>query len=176
MNKQKDYYYFFKKLTLMSLEEAIEDTPEYNALYERYPHITKSIKLRREKERLKKINSLKKGFARLYNKRQMLEIKEHLEREKIFKRLFGENKQEKMFSIRLTFENTKERVSSLNRTLNTTIKKIYGNLRLFNQRKSRLLHRNRLPTLFDLRSLDVNEKGLAVREWIYKNDESRQTN
>jgi len=107
MNKQKDYYYFFKKLTLMSLEEAIENTPEYNALYERYPHITKSIKLRREKERLKKINSLKKGSARLYNKRQMLEIKEHLEREKIFKRLYGENKQEKMFNRRLTFENTK---------------------------------------------------------------------
>ncbi len=175
MNKQKDYYYFFKKLTLMSLEDAIEDTPEYRILYEHYPHITKSIKLRREKERLKKIYSLKKGSARLYNKRQMLKIKEHLEREKIFKRLFGENKQEKMFNRRLTFENTKERVSSLNRTFNTSLKKIHGNLPLFNQCKNRLLHRNRLPTLFDLRSLDVNEKGLAVREWIYKNNKSHQT-
>jgi hypothetical protein len=164
----------------MSLEETIEDTPEYKALYEHYPHITKSIRLRREKKRLKKLNSLDKGSVRLYHKRQMLEIKEHLDREKTFKRLFGENKQEKIFNRRFKFENIKENVSSLNsslnRTFNNTIKKIYGNLRSFNQRKSRLLHRNLLPTLFDLRSLDVNEKGLAVREWIYKNDESRQTN
>ena len=176
MNKQKECYFFFKKLIQMNLEEDIEDTPEYKALYEHYPHITKSIRLRREKERLKKLNSLDKGSVRLYHKRQMLEIKEHLDREKTFKRLFGENKQEKIFNRRLTFENTKERISSLNRTFNTTLKKIHENLPLFNQRKSRLLHRNRLPTLFDLRSLDVNEKGLAVREWIYKNDESRQTN
>jgi hypothetical protein len=72
----------------MSLEEAIEDTPDYKALYEHYHNITKSIKLRREEERLT-INSLDKGSARLYNKTQMLEIKEHLEREKIFKLLFG---------------------------------------------------------------------------------------
>lgn len=54
MNKQKECYFFFlKKLTQMNLEEAIEDTPEYKALCEYYPHITKSIKLKRDIERLK---------------------------------------------------------------------------------------------------------------------------
>ncbi|MEE8570622.1 MAG: hypothetical protein V3S97_06490 [Candidatus Bathyarchaeia archaeon] len=37
----------------MNLEEAIEDTPEYKALCEYYPHITKSIKLKRDIEKLK---------------------------------------------------------------------------------------------------------------------------
>jgi len=175
MTEKNDYYFFFKKLTRMSLDETIEDTHEYKALYEHYPHITKSIRLRREKERLKKINSLDKGAARLHNKRQMLEIKEQLEREKILKRLLGESKQEKMFNIRFTFENTKERVSSLNRRYNTKLRKMRGNLRSFNQSINRLLHRKLPPTLFDLGSLDVNEKGLAVREWVLKNHESHQT-
>lgn len=116
-----------------------------------------------------------KGFTKLYNKRQTLEIKEHLKREKICKRLLGENKKEKMFNLRFTFENTTECVSSLISSLNRTINKIHGNLQS-NQRKNILLHRKRLPILFDLGSLDENEKGLAVREWIYKNHESHQTN
>jgi hypothetical protein len=175
MNEKNDYYFFFKKLTRMSLEETIEDTHEYKALYEHYPHITKSIRLKREKERLKKIKPFDKGSARLNNKRQMLEIKEQLEREKILKRLFGENKQEKMFNIRFIFENAKERVSSLNRRYNTRTRKMHANLRSFNQSINRLLHRKLPPTLFDLGSLDVNEKGLAVREWVLKNHESHQT-
>jgi len=95
-----------------------------------------------------------------------------LEREKILKRLFGENKQEKMFNIRFTFENTKEHVSSLNRTYNTKLRKMHGNLRSFNQSINRFLRRKLPPTIFDLGSLDVSEKGLAVREWITKNHES----
>lgn len=176
MNDESDYYFFFKKLIQMSLEETIEDTLEYKALYEHYPHITISIRLRREKERLKqKINSLDKGSARLHNTRQMFEVKEQLGREKILKRLFGENKQEKMFNIRFTFENAKERVSSLNRSYHTKLRKMHGNLRSFNQSINRFLHRKLPPTVFDLGSLDVNEKGLAVREWITKNDGSHQT-
>jgi hypothetical protein len=175
MNEKNDYYLFYKKLIRMSLEETIEDTHEYKALYEHYPHITQSIRLRREKERLKNINSLDKGSARLHNKSQLFEIKEQLEREKIFKRLLGESKQEKMFNLRFKFENKKERVSSLIRTYNTTRKKMHGNLRSFNQSINRFLHRKLPPTIFDLGSLDMNEKGLAVREWIIKNNESHQT-
>lgn len=181
MNDKKDYYLFYKELILMSLEEIVEDTREYKALYERYPHIAKSIKLRREEEKLKqKINSLDKGSARLHTKRKMFGIKEQLEREKILKRLFGENKQEKMFKTRLSFENTKEHVSklntSLNRTYNNTLRKMRGRLRLLNQNKNRFLRSKLPPTIFDLGSLDVNEKGLVVREWIMKNHETHQTN
>jgi hypothetical protein len=168
MKEKKDYYLFFKKLTLMSLEESVEDTHEYKALYEHYPHITKSIMLKRERERLKqKINSMDKGSARLHTKRQMFEIKEQLKREKILKRLFGENKQETKFNTRLLFENTKKRASSLNsslnRTYNTTLSKVHVNLRIFNQSINRFIHRKLPPTTFNLGSLDVNEKGLAVR-------------
>lgn len=80
-----------------------------------------------------------------------------------------------MFNLRFTFENTTECVSSLISSLNRTINKIHGNLQS-NQRKNILLHRKWLPILFDLGSLDENEKDLAVREWIYKNHESHQTN
>lgn len=181
MNEKNDYYLFYKKLILLSLEEIVEDTREYKALYERYPHITKTIKLRREEERLKqKISSLDKGSARLHTKRQMFRIKEQLEREKILKRLFGENQKEKMFKKRLTFEKTKEYVSSLNSSLNRTyshtLRKMHGNLRLRNQSISRFIRSKLPPTIFDLGSLDVNEKGLVVREWIMKNHETHQTN
>lgn len=180
MNEKNDYFLFYKKLILMSLEETVEDTREYKALYERYPHITKSIKLRREEERLKqKINSLDKESARLHTKRLMFGIKKQLEREKILKRLFGENKQEKMFNTRLSFEKTKKHISSLNsslhRTYSNTLRKMHGNLRLFKQSINRFIHSKLPPTIFDLGSLDVNEKGLVVREWIIKNQEPHQT-
>lgn len=172
MNKRNDYYSYYKKLIRMSFEETIEDTNDYNALYEGYPHLAESIRLERVKRRLRQERKyLEKRSARLRNKQKINAIGTRLIRENILKRLYGENKKEIMFKIRFKFETSKERVSLLKGMGHTILHKGYLGLRSFDRTIWRLLRRSLPPVIFDLGSLDMTEKGLAVRAWVLRREE-----
>ncbi len=180
MNDARDSYTFFRKLLRLTREDAIEDTPEYQAFYQRFPHITTSIRLTRERDRLhQQIRSVEKGAARHHLNQDLFEINEQLARENLLKRLHGETRQETRFRIRLALEQTEERVSSLrssvNRTYRAALNKMSGSRRSANQKINRFLRRTLPPTVFDLGSMDMQEKGLAVREWVVRNQESPQS-
>jgi hypothetical protein len=154
MNNNINCYFCFKKLITKSLDETIEDTFEYKTLYNSYPHLARSIKLTREKNKLlQKLESLK-GSARVRERGKMFAIDARLRRTNVLKRLFGENKPETKYKVRFTFERlqktSKESVFSLSRSID------------------RHLRRTLPPQLFDLQSLDMIEKGSALKEWIQR--------
>jgi hypothetical protein len=154
MNNNISCYFCFKKLITKNLDETIEDTFEYKTLYKHYPHLTQSIKLTREKNKLlQKLKSLK-GSARLRERRKVFAIDVSLRRTNMLKRLFGENKPETTYKIRFTLERlrktTKESVSALSR------------------RGQDYLHGILPPLIFDLKSLDMIEKGTVLKKWIQK--------
>lgn len=163
MDENIDCYFCYKKLITQSLNETVENTAEYKTLYNRYPHVAHSIKLMREKNiLLQELQSLK-GPARLRERGKVFAIDARLRRANMLKRLFGENKPETTYKIRLTLERlrttSKEAVSALSR-------RGHNAKRLFDQKSQGYLHKTLPPQLFDLNSLDMIEKGSALKEWI----------
>jgi len=173
MKERSDYYPCYEKLIRMRLEEQIEESPEYKVLAKRYPHLVESIRLKREIKRLKeKLKFMEKRSARFQVKREIVSVEAKLKRESALKCLYGENKQESIFNIRFTIETSKKHISSSARGVyNVSLKarndlqKGYTDLR---KKLRRLMYRKLPPSVFDLRSLDTAEKGLAVKEWIQK--------
>ena len=175
MKEIADYYPYYEKLIKMSLEEPIAEAPEYKVLAERYPHLAESIKLKRKIRRLKeKLRSLKERSVRFHIKREISRIETKLKQENIQKRLHGESKQEAIFNISFTIATFKGRISSLASSAHNTLWKAYMDIRSIDRALHRLMYRKLPPSVFDLKSLDTAEKGLAVREWIQKRYKKRQ--
>jgi len=164
MTKKPNCYQYYKKLLTMKIEKPVTETREFQALAKNYPHIAESIRLKTEMRRLKEtLASAKDRQTRLQAKRQMNSIKAKLRREKILKQLHVEGKHERAYRTRFFLFSTKKRVSSLIVKGLSTSKKAYIKL----QRKSSILaHRRLPPSIFDLRSLDLTEKNLALKEWL----------
>ena len=167
MKKRVDYYPYYEKLMGMRLEELIEETPEYKILSERYPHLAESIKLKKEMERLKENkNSLQERTARLKIEREIIRTKGKLKRENVHKHLHRENKQEVIFNLKIL----KNKTSSSAREIYTISQKAYSDLQkdFHKSRKnlSKVLHKKLPPTIFNVKSLNVAEKFLSVKEWI----------
>jgi len=156
----------------MKLEQSMAKTTEYQVFAERYPHITESIKLKREMERLKKkLKSEKKRSSRFQIKREMNDIRTRLRKQSILKRLHGESKQEAIFHTHFIVDTSKKHVSSLATRCNMTLRKTYTDVQ---KRLRRLMYRNLPPSVFDLKSLDTAEKGLALREWVQNRCKKRR--
>lgn len=167
MRKRNAYYPYYEKLMEMSLEEPAEETAEYKILAERYPHLAESIRLRREKRRLKeRLRSAANGSTRFQIKREIFRIERKLVQESTQKRLHGETMQEATFKAFSIMATSKRSISSFAGSARNAIAKPYRGLR-------RLVLRNLPPTVFDLRSLDTAEKGLAVREWLQERQRKR---
>jgi len=164
MKRKTDYYPYYKKLTKMTLEKPPEEADEYKVLFQNYPCIAESIKLKTEMKRLnEKMKSVKDRPTKFQIKREMNKIKAMLKREGILKQLHGESKQEKVFKRRFRIDSMKEHVSfSIMRT-RKSLTKVSVNAQ---KRLRASAHRNLPPPIFDLNSLDMAEKGLALREWI----------
>jgi len=149
MRKKNEYYPYYEKLMEMSLEDPAEETAEYKILAERYPHLAESIRLRREKRRLKeRLRSAANGSTRFQIKREIFRIERKLVQESTQKRLHGETMQEAIF-------------------------KAFSIMATSRRSLRRLVLRKLPPTVFDLRSLDTAEKGLAVREWFQERQRKR---
>ena len=153
----------------LSLEETVEDVPEYKLLYESYPHVAESIKLRRESKKLKKkIKSSKNGSERIQRRIEMFAIKEKLRMENINKNLFGENKLQTRFDRRFKFETSKQKTYQLKKRVNDTFKNAHINLRSKEQKIRMFLRRKLPPVIPNLGSRDISEKCLDVKEWTKK--------
>ena len=167
MKDQMNYYKHYEKLMKMKLEESIVKTSEYHSFSEIYPRITESIRLKREIERLtNKLKSEKARSSKFKIKREITITKTKLKKNNLLKRLHGESKQEAIFQRKLKLGTTKMHVTSLAKKGYTTLRQATRKLR---RKLRRSLHRNLPPSLFNLRELDVAEKGFALREWLQEN-------
>ena len=167
MKEEEDYYPYYEKLTKMSLEEPIVETPEFRLLAERYPHLAESVRLRREVGRLReRLRSQKEKSTKFRLKRDIQRLETKLKQEDIQKRLHGESKQEALFKVRFGIETSKNRVSSIASRAHNILTKAKTDARSVDRVLRRSIRKKLPPTVFDLKSLDTGEKGLSVREWL----------
>jgi len=167
MKEKAECYPYYEKLMKVKLEQSATETTEYKALAEHYPHLAESIRLKREMERLKeKLKSEKERPSRFQIKREMNVTRAKLKQENMLKRLHGESKQEAIFRTHFIIGTSKEHISSLVMTLRKAYTSVQKKLRM-------LMYRRLPPSVFDLKSLDTAEKGLALREWIQNHGKKR---
>jgi len=164
---QMNYYKHYEKLMKMELEQSIVKTSEYHSFSEIYPRITESIRLKREIERLtNKLESEKERSSKFKIKKEINIAKTKLRKNNLLKRLHGESKQEANFHRKLKLNTSKMYVSSFAKKRYMTLGHAITN---FRKRLRRSMHRHLPPSIFNLRELDVSEKGLALREWVQEN-------
>lgn len=167
MKGPMNYYKHYEKLVKMPLGQSIVATSEYHSFSEAYPRITESIRLKRELERLtNKLKSEEAGSAKFKTKREIAITKTKMKRNNLFKRLDGESKQEAIFQRKLKLRTMKMCGSLLVKRFRKRLGRPNKN---FKRTLRRSLHRNLPPSLFNLRELDVTERGLALREWLQEN-------
>lgn len=172
MKEKTECYPYYEKLMKMKLEQSVEETTEYKVLAKRYPHLAESIRLKKEIGRLeKKQKSEKERSSRFQIRREMNATRAKLKKENILKRLHGESKQETIFHIHFIIGTSKEHISSLAMSGHMTLRKTYIGLQ---KKLRRSMYRKLPPSIFDLKSLDTAEKGLALREWIQNRHKKRR--
>jgi hypothetical protein len=168
MKEKVECYPYYEKLMKMKLEQSVIEITEYKVLAEHYPHLAESIRLKREIGRLKeKLKSEKERPLRFQIKRELNVTKAKLKQENMLKRVHGESKQETIFRTHFIIGTSKEHISSLV----TTLRKKHMS---FQKKLRRLTYRKLPPSVFDLKSLDTTEKGLALREWIQDHHKKRR--
>jgi len=173
MEEDDKYYLCYERLMRTTPEKPLAEIPEYKTLATRYPHIAESVRLRTEIERLEnEARSAEERSTRLQKRRQIERLSAELRRQGILKRLHGESKQEADFRKRFTISSLKRRLSLLARALGLGVRKVCSDLQEKLQEQSRRSRRARVeklpPSLFDLRSLDSADIGLALTEWVKK--------
>lgn len=139
-------------------------TSEYQSFSELFPLIAESIRLEKKLERLTKIlKSDKKVDSKLKIKREISVTKSKLRKNNLFKRLHGENKHEAIFRRKFRYNQSKMRNSLFVKKFRTFLGRPIRN----SQRKiTKSMHKNLPPSIFNLRELDIAEKGLTLREWL----------
>jgi len=169
MTEDDKYYLCYDRLMRTAPERPLEEVSQYKDLAVRYPHIAKSIRLRMEMKRLEEESrSAREKSTRLQIRRQIKRHSAELKRQGILKRIHGESKQETSFQIRFTVENLKRRLSSLALRARNVYLHLQEKLREQSRRSRRTRAERLPPSLFDLRSLDSADRGLALREWVKK--------
>jgi hypothetical protein len=169
MKEDDKYYLCYEKLIRTMPRKPLVEIPEYKNLAARYPHIAESVRLRTEIEGLEKeARPEEEKSVKLQKKRQIGRLNAELKRQGILKRLHGESKQEADFRRRFTINSLKQRLS----LLGLRARKVCSDLQEKLQEQSRRSRRARAeklpPSLFDLRSLDSADRGLALTEWVKK--------
>jgi hypothetical protein len=112
------------------------------------------------------LKSEEAGSAKFKTKREIAITKTKMKRNNLFKRLDGESKQEAIFQRKLKLRTMKMCGSLLVKRFRKRLGRPNKN---FKRTLRRSLHRNLPPSLFNLRELDVTERGLALREWLQEN-------
>ena len=164
MKENLKHYKHYERIMKMELEQSVVETFEFQSFSESYLHIAESIRLNRK---IKKLTNILKSEnhkgSEFKIKREIAVTKSKLRKNNLHKRLHGESKQEAIFQRKIKRKRSKMRYSLL-------IKKfqiILGQpIRNFRTKLRRSMHKNLPPSLFNLRELDVTEKGLVLREWL----------
>jgi len=153
----------------MAPQAAIGESPEYKALATRHPYLSKSIRLRKELEKLRtEMRSAEDRSTRLEIRSHMNNLAVELKRQDILKRLYGESKHENNYRKRFVIVKLRERLASVLQRTHLAYLRFQEKLKERSQ-AARLSRVSRLPpSLFDLRSLDTADRASALREWIEK--------
>jgi hypothetical protein len=161
---QLEHYKHYERIMKMELEQSVVETFEFQNFSESYPHIAESIRLKRKIEKLTNIlKSENHKESEFKIKREIAVTKSKLRKNNLHKRLHGESKQEAIFQRKIKRNRSKMRYSLLIKKFQT----ILGQpIRNFRTKLGRAMHKNLPPSLFNLRELDVTEKGLVLREWL----------
>ena len=164
MKDQLKHYKHYERIMKMKVEQSVVETFEYQSFSELYPHIAESIRLRRKIERLTTIlKSEKHNGSEFKIKREITVTKSKLRKNNLLKRLHGESKKEAVFNRKFQRNRSKMRYSMLMKKFRTLLGRPIRN---FQRKLGRSMHKNLPPSLFNLRELDVTEKGLALSEWL----------
>jgi hypothetical protein len=161
---QLEHYKHYERIMKMELEQSVVETFEFQSFSESYPHIAEAIRLKRKIEKLTNIlKSENHKESEFKIKREIAVTKSKLRKNNLHKRLHGESKQEAIFQRKIKRNRSKMRYSLLIKKFQT----ILGQpIRNFWTKLGRAMHKNLPPSLFNLRELDVTEKGLVLREWL----------
>ena len=164
MEDQLEHYKHYERIIKMEREQSIVETFEFQSFSQSFPHIAESIRLKRKIERLTNIlKSEKHKGSEFKIKREIAVTKAKLKKNNLYKRLHGESIQETIFQRKFNRDRSRIRYSLLIKKIRT----IFGRLiRKFQSKLRRSMHKNLPPSLFNLRELDVAEKGLVLREWL----------
>jgi len=161
---QLKYYRHYERIMKMDIEHSVVEIFEFQSFSESYPHIAESIRLKRKIERLTNILKSEKNKGSEFKiKREIAVTKSKLRKNNLLKRLYGESKKEALFHRQFKRNRSKMRYSLLMKKFRTILGR---QIRNFQRKLGRSVHKNLPPSLFNLRELDVTEKGLALREWL----------
>ena len=167
MKDQMKHYKHYERIMKMELEQSVIKTSDYQSFSELYPHIAESIRLKRKIERLtNELKSEKYKWSKFKIKREISVTKSTLRKNNLLKRLHGESKQEAIFHRKLKRSTSKLCYSLF---MKKCRKSLGRPIRNFQRKLRRSMHKNIPPSLFNLRELDVAEKGLALKEWLQEN-------
>jgi hypothetical protein len=148
------------------LEKHLEETVEFKIFSKLHPRIAESIRLKRRIKRLtNRLKSEDHKGSEFKIKREIAVTKSKLKKNNLFKRIHGENKTEALFHRKLKRKRYKMRVSLLMKKVRI---RLGQPLRRFQKKRGWSLHLNLPPTLFNLREMDMTEKGMVLREWLHE--------
>ncbi len=143
---------------------STRETDEYKALAEHYPHVAESLNLKKEINELgRKLKSVKDRQTIFQMKKTLSETRKKLRRESMLKQLRGESKQQAIYHIRFILESVGESAFFSMRKCWQILRDICANAQ---RRMCRLVRMRTPPSILDLRSLDLTERGLVLREWV----------
>lgn len=152
----------------MDIEIPIILTTEYQNFSKVYPRIAEYIELQRKIERLTKmLKSKSHKNSKIQIKREINATKTKLRKNKLVKRLHGDNKQEAIFQKKYKQKNPKKQYLTLIKKGSQLINKVKKKI-------SQNIHKNLPPSLFNLRELTVSEKGMELREWLQEKNTKKQ--
>jgi len=169
MKEGDEYYSYFEKLMRAAPETVTQETPEYQALSVRYPHLCEHIRLEKGLQRLKEeLRTAKDRSRRHQVSREIEDIVSRLRRQDTLIRLHRESKRLSDYKTRFLIMSVKQRASSILLRIRT----LYLNLQKKLHEQSRRARYKRAstlpPSLLDMRSLDPVDKSQALRDWIEK--------
>lgn len=166
----------------MPPQELAREAPEYQSLAARYPHLSESIRLRKEFQELKqRLQSAKERSVRFQISRRIKILAGRLKRQDLLVRAHGESKRQSEYRFRFLIMSVKHRINLKQRVLKQRVVSLVlrARLRAYKahqylqrqlwelSRRSRYARASRLPpSISDMKSLDPTDRGLAMSNWI----------
>lgn len=164
VSEQMKQYRNYERIMKMELWQPVVETLEFKQFSQVYPNIAQSIVLKRKIQHL--TNELKsddfKG-SKFKLKREISKAKSKLKKNKLTKGLHGENKQESVFQKKYKRKIRKARSKAFRKKVKNRISRPFTK---FRKRLSSFMHRNLPPSVFNLNSMDISERGFELREWL----------
>jgi len=160
------HYRLYEKIMKTEPEQPLEVIVEFKIFSKIHPHIAESIMLKRRIKRLTiMLKSEEHKGSKFKIKREIATTKSKLQRNALFKRLHGESKKEAFFQRKFKRKQSKTRVALFMKKVRNRLGRPFLKLK---RDQAESLHRNLPPTLFNLREMDMIEKGIVLREWLQK--------